>query len=200
MLNASFILSLLLLYTGSGKVSLPIDAHNRNNIYSISLTEIGEFGIVRKSRPRVPEHLHTGIDIKRPNNNYGSEPIFSITDGVVISKREDGPFGQLIIEHEYRGEIFWTVYEHIAGINVELYQSVNSNNPIARFFNRDELEMYGWQFDHFHFEVLKKRPIEIQQNKQKPQRLFRSYTLECYSKEQLDNHFYNPLEFLEERL
>ncbi|MEQ8576034.1 MAG: hypothetical protein RIB63_18350, partial [Fulvivirga sp.] len=93
-------------------VYLPIDVTDRKSIYEIALTEIGEFGLKRKARPSVPEHLHTGIDIKRPGKNYLDEPIYPIADGVVISKREDGPYAQLIVEHNINGQYFWTVYEH----------------------------------------------------------------------------------------
>jgi murein DD-endopeptidase MepM/ murein hydrolase activator NlpD len=187
-------------YPASEDIQLPIDVADRKSFYEIVLTEIGEFGLQRKARPSIPAHLHTGIDIKRPGKNYDDEPIYPIADGVVISKREDGPYAQLIIEHNINGQYFWTVYEHIAGIKVELHQPVNSNEPIARFFNRMELDKHGWQFDHFHFEILKKRPSQIRPQANFPERLFKSYTLDCYTEEKLNSLFYNPLSFFAERL
>lgn len=162
----------------------------------IELTSIGDFGIVRKARPTVPEHLHTGIDIMRPGNEYEHEPILSINKGVVISKREDGPYAQLIIEHQTNKQTYWTVYEHIAGIRVELGDEVYPEQVIARFFNKEELNKYGWQFDHFHFEVLKKRPLKMSPSGKNPYRHFRSYTLQCFTEDDLLDKFYDPIYFL----
>jgi len=179
--------------------NLPINSPDRRSINSMELTKIGQFGLLRKERPGVPAHFHTGIDIKRPTQNYHEEPIFPIFEGIVISKRQDGPYAQLIIEHENEHK-FWTVYEHIAGIEVNLYEFVNPETPIARFMNKSELNKYGWQFDHFHFEILKTQPIRLNQNRLHPERLFASHTLQCYSKEDLEKYFYHPLNFLEKYL
>ncbi|MDH5366877.1 MAG: M23 family metallopeptidase [Cyclobacteriaceae bacterium] len=191
---------IIFLQSGYKEILLPITTTDRKAIHTVEITQIGKFGIVRKARTNIPQHLHTGIDIKRPNENYINEYIYPITSGVVISKRTDGPYAQLIIEHNKEGELFWTVYEHIAGIEVELYQPVKPNLPIARFFNHKELNTHGWQFDHFHFEVLKKRPISIRSTQSNPERLFTSYTLSCFTENQLQQHFYDPLVFLDEQM
>ncbi|WP_064967588.1 M23 family metallopeptidase [Tenacibaculum ovolyticum] len=198
MIKTGFLLLILSFNLGLG-YRLPVNALDRNSISSLKLTGIGEFGLLRKERPKVPAHYHTGIDIKRPTNNYESEPIFPIFEGVVISKREDGPYAQLIIEHGDNHK-FWTVYEHIAGIEVNLFDHVNTDTKIARFMNRNELNKYGWQFDHFHFEVLKVQPFKLKRNNLKPERLFSSYTLVAYTKEDLNKYFYDPLDFLEKHL
>tara|TARA_R110000737_G_scaffold348944_1_gene383965 strand:+ start:4980 stop:5597 length:618 start_codon:yes stop_codon:yes gene_type:complete len=194
------LLSVFSLSSDEGKLLIPLKAIDRSSTNSIVLTAIGEFGLMRKERPGIPAHYHTGIDIKRPSDNYISEPIFSIMEGVVISKRTDGPYAQLIIEHQDERGKFWTLYEHIAGIEVELYQPVTPDRPIARFMNTMELDKYGWQFDHFHFEVLKVAPIPLQKDRTKPERHFSSYTLVCYTREDLRKYFHHPLEFLSERL
>lgn len=162
----------------------------------ISLTEIGAFGIMRKARPRIPAHFHTGIDIRRPGNNYHFEPIYPIAPGIVISRRDDGPFAQLIIEHNVAGNVFWSVYEHIAFIKADLHEEVYPDDPIAHFFNEELLDRYGWQFDHFHLEILKRRPIKIQSTENIPFRHFMSYTLTCFTKDELLDKFYDPLVFL----
>lgn len=180
-------------------IRLPIDVADRGSVTSLELSGIGKFGLLRKERPDVPAHYHTGIDIKRPGENYQNEPIFPIFEGIVISKREDGPYAQLIIEHETSHK-FWTVYEHIAGIKVDLFDNVSPDDPIARFMTKNELDRHGWQFDHFHFEILKIPPIELKPNKTTPERLFASYSLVCYTKDDLDKYFYNPLDFLKTNL
>ncbi len=179
------------------QILLPICLEDRQDISKIHLTKIGQFGLIRKARPNIPEHYHTGIDIKRPNNNYESEPIFPIAKGRVISKRTDGPYANLIIEHEINGIKLWTLYEHIAGIKVDVADIVNPNTQIARFMNREELNLFGWQFDHFHLEIIKVKPIEIKPSQDHPERFFNSYTLICYSIDDLYKYYFDPIEFFE---
>ena len=132
------IFTLLFSSLGELEYRLPIDTLNRKLTDTLMLTDIGEFGLLRKERPGIPAHYHTGIDIKRPSTNYVEEPIFPVCDGIVISKREDGPYAQLIVEHQH-DQKFWTVYEHIAGITVDLFDYVTPNSSIARFMNTSEL-------------------------------------------------------------
>lgn len=136
---------------------LPIYSNNRQLWETVQLTSIGPFGVLRRARPNIPAHLHTGIDFKRPNNNYENEYIFPTMSGKIISLRDDGPFSQIIIEHNHIDpKAIWSVYEHVAGIIVAVGDSVGPYHPIARFMNRNELDQYGWQFDHFHFDNPKK--------------------------------------------
>ncbi len=178
-------------------VFLPFDTPNRHDASKIQLTEIGQFGLKRKARPDVPAHYHTGIDIKRPGNNYNSESIFPMAEGKVISKRTDGPYANIIIEHTINGNKIWTLYEHIAGIRVNVADMVNPLTPIARFMNREELNRYGWQFDHFHFEILKVQPIKIQPTAKTPERFFNAYSLVCYRLDDLNRYYYDPIKFFE---
>ncbi len=96
----NFLFFFLIVYNLQVSFFLPINNKNRKLFSEIQLTEIGKFGLIRKARKTVPSHIHTGIDIKRPNKNYINEPVFAISQGEVISKRTDGPYAQLIIEHE----------------------------------------------------------------------------------------------------
>lgn len=196
--NCLFLLLLSLNPSANTYFSIPVHTTNRNSIGTLTLSNIGEFGLVRKERPGVPVHFHTGIDIKRPVNNYKDEPIFPVTEGIVISKRQDGPYAQLIIEH--KNPECWTVYEHIAGIKVNLNDHVIPDSPVARFMNKAELDKFGWQFDHFHFEILKIRPLRIKNDQKNPDRRYSSYSLICHTKEELNKYFYNPLDFLREQL
>lgn len=192
----TFLFSFLFNSPVENKLLAPINIDNRHNIERMELTEIGYFGLQRKERPTVAAHLHTGIDIKRANGNYRDAPIFPVADGIVISKREDGPYAQLILEHDVDGLVFWTVYEHIAGIEVELNDWVTNDQRMARFFNTAELDKHGWQFDHFHFEVIKKRPLKIAPTTKNPHRHFSSYSLICFDEQTLFETFYDPISFL----
>jgi len=197
-LSDLLIITLLLNSTGEFDCYLPINTVDRRSTSTLLLTNIGEFGLPRKERPGVPAHYHTGIDIKRPTENYHDEPIFSIFEGIVVSMRHDGPYAQIIIEHGSFHK-FWTVYEHIAGIRVNLYEQVKPTMPIARFMSKNELNKYGWQFDHFHFEILKTNPIKLKQDPSNPDRRFSSYSLLCFTRDELYRHFYNPVEFFKEQ-
>ena len=182
------------------EINLPINVRDRGSLAELHLSQIGVFGLWRKERPKVPAHFHTGIDIMRPGNNYENNPIFPIAEGIVISKRDDGPFAQLIIEHHQNGKTFWSAYEHISGIRVNVHDIVPPAKPIARFMNQNELNNYGWQFDHFHLEILKEAPIRLKADQANPYRHFNSFTLICYTKNDLEKLFYAPLTFFEQNL
>ncbi|NLG17375.1 MAG: M23 family metallopeptidase [Fibrobacter sp.] len=166
----------------------------------ISVTPIGGFGLLRKARPGVPAHYHTGIDIKRPGTNYFNEPVFPSYEGIVISVIDDGPFSQVVLKHEYKKKNYWTVYEHIKVKVKEIGKKLTPHDTLGYFFNRSELNRYGWQFDHFHFEVIKKEPVAFIPNNKYPLRRCRTYAITCYTKEQLDERLENPLQFLKGKL
>ena len=192
-----FVLTLLLNifqdHSSSKDCFWPVTLPERSEI---QLTAIGGFAVQRSARPGIPAHLHTGIDIKRPTDNFTNELIYPVARGVVISKRDDGPFAQLIIKHTLDQLTFWTLYEHIAGIMVSVGDSLYPRIPLARFMNREELNRYGWQFNHFHFEILKTAPDAQKNDSDHPERFFKSRTLTVYSKKDLQKHFYNPTHFI----
>jgi hypothetical protein len=191
---------IFLFFTTESSFYWPIQRGDRKSEDALPLTAIGEFGLLRKARPGIPAHYHTGVDIKRPTKNYHDEPIFPVTKGMVISKRTDGPYAQLIVEHESNERKFWTVYEHIAGIRVNVGEPVTPTNPMARFMNKEELDRYGWQFDHFHFEVMQSPPVKLKRDEANPQRHFASYSLVCFTKEELKKRFHNPIEFVQHKI
>lgn len=172
----------------------PINAEDRTDIAFIELTPIGKFGEWRKDREYIKGHFHTGIDIKRPNDNYTDAEIYPIFEGKVISVSDDGSYDQIIIALDYDFK-FWTVYEHVAGIKVEVKQHVNPEKPMASFMNKGELDKHGWQFDHLHFEILRVPPLGVDPDRKRPERFFISYSLLCYSKNDLDRYFYDPIRF-----
>ena len=179
---------------------LPVSTADRKTWQSVKLTRIGMFGLQRKARPGIPAHLHTGIDIRRPGANWHAEPIYPVFEGKVISLRDDGPFAQIIIVHKMPGGgSVWTVYEHIAGITVSLDDFVSAHVPMARFMNKNELDKFGWQFNHVHLEILKHQPRLFKPTAQTPHRRYGTYSLECHTETELDKYYYNPIEFLKAR-
>ncbi len=179
---------------------LPFNSDNRQSSQAVKLTGIGKFGLVRKARPNVPEHLHTGVDFKRPSKNYTDEPVYTAAKGKVISLRDDGPYAQIIIEHLQKDStLIWTVYEHIAGIECTLGETVDPETPIARYMSKAELDKYGWQFDHFHFEVMKKKPKSRKPDNKRPFMHYGTYWGICYDIEDLNKYYFHPVEFLEQK-
>lgn len=177
---------------------LPVNVPHRQSWEHVRLTAIGAFGLMRKARPNVPAHYHTATDFMRPGDNYENEPIFPAAHGRVISQRDDGPFAQLIVEHvASRTDTVWTVYEHIAGLKVVVGDTVHPFTPIGRFMTKKELNKYGWQFDHLHFEIMKYRPKPLAPTQKTPMRLFQVYNLVCYKKSDLEKYYHAPQEFFE---
>jgi murein DD-endopeptidase MepM/ murein hydrolase activator NlpD len=177
---------------------LPIAARDRQSLDAVRLTGIGAFGRFRAARPSVAAHLHTGADFMRPTNDYANSPVYPAAAGKVISFREDGPFTKVVIEHLLpHGEKCWTVYEHLQNLRIALGQTVSPTQPIGRFMTRAELDRYGWQFDHLHFEVLKTNPQRQKVNDKNPNWQFSTYTLICTTPELLGLHYENPLAFFQ---
>jgi len=174
----------------------PIAVTDRHSTAELRLTRIGAYGAERIARPSVPGHLHTGVDLRRPSENYDDEPVFPAAAGVVVSVRRDGPYAQVIVVHPGTDTV-WTVYEHIAGISCHLGEPVDPARPIARFFNREELRAFGAHFDHLHFEVLKARPVPLKPTPELPERCFTTYALSCYDRPQLEQRTCDPLAFLD---
>ncbi len=105
----------------------------------------------------------------------------------------------MIVHHKLDNIEFWSVYDHVAGIEVKVGEEVNNQTKIARFMTSKELSKYGWHFDHVHLEIMKIAPQKIETNKYHPQRLFKNYSLICYSKTTLDKYYYDPMEFFKEQ-
>lgn len=177
---------------------LPVRLADRRSWSGVRLTPIGRFGLQRKARPGIPAHRHTGDDFRRPSPDYENEPVYPAARGTVISVRDDGPYAQVIVEHRTAGgAAVWTAYEHLAGIITGLGDTVSPENPIGRFMSRRELDRYGWQFDHLHFEVLRERPLPARPTRLLPSRRFATFGLACDRQETLDRRYYEPEAFFE---
>jgi hypothetical protein len=78
--------------------------------------------------------------------------------------------------------------------------SVNPSIPIARFMNLNELDQFGWQFDHLHFEILKVAPRLLKPTEKTPHRMFGVYNLECHTQSDLNRYYFDPMEFFERHI
>lgn len=177
---------------------IPLGAMSRTHWEAVAVTAIGGFGAIRKPRPGIPAHLHAGIDIRPASGEDRS--VYPSAAGEVISIRRDGPFAQIIVLHaQDPAAPVWTVYEHVSGIRVRLGDAVFPETPIARLMNAAELNRFGWQFDHLHFEILRRPPKPIPPTRKLPERFMETRALVCRTRAALDAAYYDPVIFLSDR-
>ena len=198
MIRICLALTLLVWGNKPDRLYLPLKTNNRTVLTDNQLTRIGKYGLLRKARPSVPAHYHTGVDLKRPAQNYTNEPVLAAGSGKIISVRNDGPYSQIIIQHSFvPGDTLWTVYEHLQGITCHVGQQVDVQTSIARFFTKDELNRYGWQFDHVHFEILRSKPLKIRSTPQQPEYFFKTFDIICYTLAELHKRTVNPMDYFQ---
>ena len=88
------------------------------------------------------------------------------------------------------GTAIYSVYVHVTNIKVNTGDIVGHTTHIADLMDKAQLDTYGWEFNHLHFEILKKpRVHEINGN-------YLSYSTRCKTKEDVLEHFHNPELFL----
>jgi murein DD-endopeptidase MepM/ murein hydrolase activator NlpD len=195
-LKTSILLQILIAIPLYAQWYIPANYRGITDPQKVQLTEIGAFGLLRKARPAVPAHYHTGIDIVRPDSQYYKQPIFPAKEGVVVSIYDNGPFSQIVIKHTDNNINYWTVYEHLHVKIRKINIPISPFDTIGYYFCKDELNRYGWQFNHFHFEILKIEPPRIQMIKDNSLRYYKTFGIVCFTREELFVRQENPLEFL----
>lgn len=134
-------------------------------------------------------HLHTGIDLINPMGGQG-EKVYAAAAGRVVSIYAKEPNRSIMIQHSLPcGETLWTVYVHVGKVKVRLGELVRSDTVIAYLMDEHQLNYYGWEFNHLHFEVLKfPRINEVGK--------YLSFSTGCKTRKEVKKHFYNPIDFL----
>lgn len=161
---------------------LPLETKTRKNLVSLSLGKNAGFMAKRN------KHLHTGIDIV---NHGPGEKVYAASAGEVVSIYAREPNKAVMIQHKLpSGESVWTVYVHVTRIEVGVGDIVSKNTVLAHLMNRDQLNEYGWVYNHLHFEVLKKPRINHIGK-------YLSYSTRCRTEEEVERHFFDPVKFLE---
>jgi len=83
----------------------------------------------------------------------------------------------------------WSVYIHIMAEKVKVGHIVNTETVIARLMNPVELENFGWEYHHIHLEIMKKLPPFASE-------FYERKTFTCYTEDEVDEYFYDPVIFL----
>lgn len=163
---------------------IPLGAENRKSFNSIKWEKDAHF-----MSPRIGGHLHTGIDLMKSIHNVGAK-IYAASNGRVVSIYAREPHKAVMVMHQLAsGETIYSVYVHITDIQVSIGETVDSNTFIARLMNAEQLNKYGWEFNHVHFEILRGKPRIETPGK------YLSYSVLCNTQEEVNKHFYNPVSF-----
>jgi murein DD-endopeptidase MepM/ murein hydrolase activator NlpD len=111
----------------------------------------GRYGDYRRSYK--PGHLHAGIDLR----GDFEETVYPVGRGFVHLVFRDFPHKTVAIRHRLPdGSIFYSMYVHVEDIRVEEGDAVTEKTPLARLFNREELEQADFgNANHLHLEIRK---------------------------------------------
>ncbi len=159
---------------------LPFDLPDRSDMKSI--TVISRFGTYRSGF--VKGHRHSGIDIV-PAMDNDSIVIYPAGAGTICLVRPAAPNKTVIIKHKLNDSTFiYSSYIHLKDIYVKNGQEVNHNTQLGVLYSRAEAAEFDGDYDHLHFEI-KKRIDD-----------YCCASWLCMSREELDEYFYSPYDFL----
>lgn len=169
---------------------LPVETVDRRDWSTINFERDAHFNALRAPFGPVKQHYHTGVDIQNGNLDPAGETVYAIAAGKVIAIEDPPPQRRITIEHILPNRTkVWSVYVHIIEAQVKIGDRVESETVIARLMNQAELEAYGWEYHHVHLEILKKSPLPATE-------FYYRKTFTCYTAEQVDEYFYDPVVFL----
>jgi murein DD-endopeptidase MepM/ murein hydrolase activator NlpD len=111
----------------------------------------GRYGDYRRSYK--PGHLHAGIDLK----GDFEETVYPVGRGFVELVFRDFPHKSVVVKHTLtEGGVFYSMYVHLEDIRVEEGDAVTEKTPLARLFNREELQRADFgTANHLHLEIRK---------------------------------------------
>ena len=166
---------------------IPLDIHSRKDFNRLYVGNNSDFLAKRSAG-----HLHTGIDISDDSRKPGRK-VFAAATGKVVSIYAVEPHRAIMIQHILPSETtIYSVYVHVTDIKVSIGDIVDNSSHIANLMNRKQLDLYGWDFNHLHFEILREPRIQEDTGK------YLSFSTKCKTEEAVMKHFYNPELFLKE--
>lgn len=175
---------------------LPLDTGDRTDWSTLLFEHDANFKDYRKTwNPRKPRR-HTGVDLQN-GGDWGrlggpGEAVYAMGPGRVFGIYGKPPNRRVIIAHQLpSGKKFWSCYLHVEAIRVRPGQRVDAWTVIARRLNSRELRKYGRDYNHLHFEILRRLPPWRNHK-------YRWMSQYCYSTKQVDRYFHNPETFLKQ--
>ncbi len=129
----------------------PFSESNRQSFPLIKKRIVGVYGEFRRSYK--PGHHHAGLDLWGAFN----ETVYAIGYGWVVRVFRGFPNRSVVVEHHLQdGRVLYSMYVHIEDIKVEVGDWVDERTPLARVFNREELERANFNTpNHLHLEIRK---------------------------------------------
>jgi murein DD-endopeptidase MepM/ murein hydrolase activator NlpD len=124
---------------------------DRKNLRLLRRRMSGRYGDYRRSFK--PGHLHAGIDLR---GDFG-ETVYPVGRGFVELVFRDFPHKSVAVKHILPdGAVLYSMYVHLEEIRVEEGDAVTEKTPLARLFNRGELEKSDFgTANHLHLEIRK---------------------------------------------
>lgn len=134
----------------------PLDTGKRSEWGSLLIFRKGNFLAERVTYAHLKAHVHTGIDLQNRSGGGPGEPVYAAAAGRIYEVKLQAQGTRVTLQHLLAGgEIVYTSYIHVAGVQVKKRQWVDNRTVIARRFNREELKKYGNFYNHLHFQVNK---------------------------------------------
>jgi murein DD-endopeptidase MepM/ murein hydrolase activator NlpD len=128
----------------------PFADNDRAYFKSIEKRVFSRFGASRKT-PR-KGHLHSGIDL----SGKLSEEVFPIAPGIVERHYWIFPNLAVAVKHILPdGSSLYSVYVHLADVQVREGDQVDEHTRLGRIFNKMEIEISGFRTPHLHLEIRK---------------------------------------------
>ena len=153
---------------------------DRRSIDELNRRTLDGFGAYR-----IRGHKHAGLDIE---GGYG-EIVYPLGAGRVVGTLYEFPYLAVVIEHTLdNGSVIYSSYVHIGEVLIEPGTMVGFSTPIAKLFTEEQFLRSGFSTNHLHLEIRKTLEDEG----------VASYT--CKTIEELNRYFYDPLNFLTEKL
>jgi murein DD-endopeptidase MepM/ murein hydrolase activator NlpD len=163
---------------------LPFDVANRTDTSLIKT--VSPFGARRTSHFR--GHKHSGADIIPIKKDTGIF-VYPVAKGIVCYERIKDPYSSVTIKHKLsNGTFIFTSYIHLKLVYVANGDTVDVNTKIGKLFTHREVRRYRGPFDHLHLEVRKNFDD------------FGFGSSHCMNKSELDSFFYEPINFLSEKI
>ena len=153
---------------------------NRKSYSELIKRKLDGFGAYRRAG-----HKHAGLDIKA----FFSEKVYPIGKGKVIKIYDKFPYQAVLVEHRSAaGLIYYSCYIHLVDILVKVGDRLDQATPIGRVFDENEFKKAGFAHNHLHLEI--RKTIEN----------YNRISIRCFTMEDLNKNFYDPLIFLKKHL